>query len=160
MELNLATKESISWAELLDHEIIVVESLPSPHLTSVTLAPGMRFEALSASSGQVLMAHARPGVAEQVLARSTPLARKRAGVDDMAGLSRLLERVRGQGYALTEKAFDQDSLSISAPVFDVQGRAVGAINLSTLRARFDRKEALATLVPAVMAAAKVVSQSL
>jgi IclR family pca regulon transcriptional regulator len=157
MALNQETRECTSWAEMLEHEIVIVENLPSPHITAVTLAAGMRFEALSASSGQVLMAHLPDGVAQRVFAASPSTARERAGADDMAGVHKLLDRVRAQGYALTTKAFDQDSLSISAPVFDAHRRPVGAINLSTLRSRFDRKEAMAVLVPAVVEAARKAS---
>jgi IclR family pca regulon transcriptional regulator len=157
MELNQATRESVSWVELLDSTIIVVESMPSPQLTSVTLSPGMRFEALSASSGQVLLAHASsPLAVQRAFEAASEHARQRAGTADIAAVHELLARIRAQGYSLTEKAFDQDSLSISAPVF--AGRqAVAAINLSTLRARFDRREALKRLVPAIVAAARACS---
>ncbi|WP_426955557.1 IclR family transcriptional regulator [Muricoccus radiodurans] len=154
LELNRETRECTSWVELLKQEIVIVENLPSPQITAVTLAPGLRFEALSASSGQVLMAHAPAETVERIFAASSPLARERAGAEDIGGLRRILDRVRAQGYALTTKAFDQESLSISAPVFDARRIAVGAINLSTLRSRFDRKEAMADLVPAVLAAAR------
>jgi IclR family pca regulon transcriptional regulator len=157
MALNQETRECTSWVEMLEHEIVIVENLPSPHITAVALAAGMRFEALSASSGQVLMAHLPGEVAQRVFAAAPPLARERAGTEDMAGVHKLLDRVRMQGYALTTKAFDQDSLSISAPVFDAHRRPVGAVNLSTLRSRFDKKDALAVLVPAVMEAARKAS---
>jgi len=153
-QLGQQTREAVAWVELLEKEIIVVDSLASPHLTSVTLAPGMRFEAISSSSGQVLLAHASEAAVELAWAAATPSARERTGARDVAGYARLLERVRRDGFALTEKAFDQDSLSISAPALDVQHRAIGAINLSTLRARFDVEEAKAKLVPAIMEAAR------
>jgi IclR family pca regulon transcriptional regulator len=153
-DLNLATRECVSWAELLETEIVVVENWPSPHFTAVTLAPGMRFEAISASSGQILLAHARPEAVTRAFAAASALARQRAGAQDIAAFQHLLDRVRAQGYAMTTKAFDQDSLSISAPVLDTQGRALGAVNLSALRSRFDPEQAVATLVPAVIAAAR------
>lgn len=157
VELNQATRECVSWVELLGEEVVIVENLPSPHITAVSLPPGTRFEALSASSGQVLLAYAPPDAAARAFASASPLARERAGTEDPAGVQRLLERVRTQGYALTTKAFDQNSLSISAPVFDGEGRVIAAVNLSTLRSRFDRKEAVAVLVPALVAATKKAS---
>lgn len=154
LQLNRTTRECVSWTELLETEIVIVENWPSPHVTSVTLTPGMRFEAVSASSGQVLLAHARPESVKRAFAAASAHTRERAGVSDFSGLERLLGRVRTQGYALTSKAFDQDSLSISAPVLDAQGRALGAVNLSVLGSRFDRKQAQETLVPAVLEAAR------
>jgi IclR family pca regulon transcriptional regulator len=156
-QLNASTQECVSWVELAEHEIMVVESLGSPHVTSVTLVPGMRFEAVSASSGQVLLAHGSKAAAAAVFARAGLTARQRAGTADAAAFAQLLGRVRVQGYAMTEKAYDGDTLSISAPVLDVQGQAVGAINLSVPRTRFDRKAAMASLVPAVRAAARAAS---
>jgi IclR family pca regulon transcriptional regulator len=154
LELNRATGECVSWSELLEEEIVIVENLPSPHLTAVVLVPGMRFEAVSASSGQVLLAHATPDAVRRAFAGASASARERAATPELADFQALLARVRGQGYAMTSKAFDQDSLSISAPVLDAQGRPVGAVNLSALSSRFSRAEALATLVPAVVAAAR------
>jgi IclR family pca regulon transcriptional regulator len=153
-ELNRATRECVSWTELLETEIVIVENWPSPHVTSVTLAPGMRFEAISASSGQVLLAHAAPEAVSRAFAAASPRARERVGAESLAELAALLDRVRTQGYALTSKAFDQDSLSISAPVLDGRGRAVGGVNLSVLTSRFDHRQAEQNLVPAVIQAAR------
>jgi IclR family pca regulon transcriptional regulator len=154
LDLNLATRECVSWAELLETEIVIVENWPSPHLTAVTLVPGMRFEAVSASSGQVLLAHAGPETVARAFAAASPLARERSGARDLDAFRRLLHRVRAQGHAMTTKAFDQESLSISAPVLDAQGRALGAVNLSALRSRFDRDQAQEKLLPAVVEAAR------
>jgi IclR family pca regulon transcriptional regulator len=153
-ELNSATRECVSWTELLGSEIVIVENWPSPHVSAVTLSPGMRFEAISASSGQVLLAHAAADVVARAFAAASDRARERVGAQRLGDFVALLERVRAQGYALTGKAFDQDSLSISAPVLDGPGRAVGAVNLSVLTSRFDRKQAERDLVPAVLRAAQ------
>jgi IclR family pca regulon transcriptional regulator len=154
LELNLSTRECVSWAELLETEIVIVENWPSPHLTAVTLVPGMRFEAVSASSGQILLAHARPEAVAHAFGAASRRARERSGVADLGAFRRLLDTVRTQGFAMTSKAFDQESFSISAPVLDAQGRALGAVNLSALRSRFDRDQALARLAPAVRGAAQ------
>jgi IclR family pca regulon transcriptional regulator len=114
----------------------------------------MRFEAVSASSGQILLAHARPEAVARAFAAASERARERAGAPDLDAFRRLLDQVRAQGFAMTSKAFDQESFSISAAVLDAQGRALGAVNLSALRSRFDRDQALARLVPAVLEAAR------
>jgi len=152
--LNRATGECVSWTELLGSEIVVVGTWPSPQVTAVSLAPGMRFEAISASSGQVLLAHAPPEVVARAFAAASPRARERVGAGSLADLARLLDGVRAQGFALTSKAFDQGSLSISAPVLDGRGGAVGAVNLSVLMSRYDRGQAERELVPAVIQAAR------
>ncbi|MBR0665470.1 helix-turn-helix domain-containing protein [Roseomonas hellenica] len=153
-ELNATTGECVSWTELLETEIVVVENWPSAHVTAVILAPGMRFEAISASSGQVLLAHAPAEVVAHAFAAATPRARERLGARTLPEFGAILDRVRSQGYALTTKAFDQDSISLSAPVLDPGGRAVGAVNLSVLTNRFDRRQAEDALVPALIKAAR------
>lgn len=155
VELNRMTRECVSWTELLGTEIVIVENWPSAHVSAVTLTPGMRFEAISASSGQVLLAHAPADIVVRAFAASSALARQRAGVGSLDDVAALLGRVRHLGHAVTGKAFDQESLSISAPVLDGRARAVGAINLSVLTSRFDRQRAEQELVPAVMRAARV-----
>jgi IclR family pca regulon transcriptional regulator len=77
-----------------------------------------------------------------------------------AEMMRLLEAVKAAGFAVTEKNMEQGSISVSAAVHDRAGRAVGAINLSTLTTRFERQAAIAQLAPLVAAAATRATETL
>jgi DNA-binding IclR family transcriptional regulator len=65
-----------------------------------------------------------------------------------------LQKSRRAGYVLTERHLDAQGVSVSAPVYDVQGRVTAAINISTLRIRHDPASARSQLVPLLLDAAR------
>ena len=42
-----------------------------------------------------------------------------------------LPKIRAQGYAMSDRAFDSDVTSVGAPIFDAQGKVFGAISIAT-----------------------------
>lgn len=153
-QLAKNTRETVSWVELDGDEIVVIGNVPSVHLASITLSVGSRFAALSSSSGQVLLCQRSEAEVRSLVAHMPDAARERFAGKRDDDIVAMLAAVASAGFSLTAKSFDEDSLSISAPVFDFSGRAIAAINLSTLASRYSEKAALAELVPLVVAAAK------
>lgn len=158
--LNERTRETISWVEVDGTEIVIIATLASTHISSVNLPVGTRFPALSSSSGQLLLAHAAPSHVEKVWAASQPSVPQRTRARDAAEMMQILETVKQAGFSVTEKNMEQGSISVSAPVHDRAGRALGAINLSTLTTRYDRDKAVAILAPLVMQAAQQAADAL
>ena len=66
----------------------------------------------------------------------------------------------GQNIWQSIGGMEQGSISVSAAVHDRAGRAVGAINLSTLTTRFERPAAIRDLAPLVVAAAARATETL
>jgi IclR family pca regulon transcriptional regulator len=159
-ELAEQTRETISWVEVDGAEIVIIATVPSTHISSVNLPVGTRFPALSSSSGQMLLAHSAPSHVEKVWAASHSSVPQRTKAADAAEMMRILETVKGVGFAVTEKNMEQGSISVSAPVHDRAGRAIGAINLSTLTTRYDRGSAIRDLAPLVARAALKATETL
>lgn len=158
--LGEQTRETVSWVELDGDEIVILGNIPSSHLTSINLPVGMRFPALPSSSGQVLLAYVQPLQAIGIYEQSGADVRARLALKDSKELISLFDRVRRAGFCMTEKNMEQGSLSISAPVLDYSGRAIAAINLSTLKTRFSRETARKTLVPLLLDAAREASAAI
>lgn len=156
-ELARSTGETVSWVELDGDEIVIVANIPSVHLARVHLTVGSRFVALPASSGQVLLWDAAPVRVAALLQRLDAADRARLPAGDADGLVRWLQRLRRTGYALTERHLDPHGVSLSAPVTDFGGRALAAINVSTLKSRFDAARARRELAPALLAACRALS---
>ena len=154
-ELAERTRETISWVEVDGAEIVIIATVPSTHISSVNLPVGTRFPALSSSSGQMLLAHSAPSHVEKIWAIS-----QRTKAANAAEMVRILEAAKATGFAVTEKNMEQGSISVSAPVHDRAGRAIGAINLSTLTTRYDREAALRDLAPLVAQAALRTTEAL
>lgn len=158
--LNERTRETISWVEVDGAEIVIIATVPSTLISSVNLPVGTRFPALSSSSGQVLLGYSAPAHVEKVWTISDPSVAKRTRTSKPSEMLRILEEVRSLGFAVTEKNMEQGSISVSAPVHDRAGRALGAINLSSLTMRYDRKAAIEQLAPLVIEAARQASAAL
>ena len=156
-ELARETRETVSWVELDGDDVVIVVNIPSTHITSINLSMGSRFPALTSSSGQVLLSQAPLSQILERLTHLPPDIRARFGDRDTEEILALFEKARRNGYSLTEKNLDQNGVSISAPVTDVSGRIVGAVNLSTLAQRFDVDAVRHDLLPRVLQAARAIS---
>lgn len=62
-----------------------------------------------------------------------------APVTDLASLMVELERIREQGYALSDEELEFGVVAASAPVTDLTGRVVAAINVSAPKARIGHR---------------------
>ena len=157
--LSERTRETISWVEVDGADIVVIATEPSTLISSVNLPAGTRFPALSSSSGQVLLAYSAPSHVGKIWAISDPSVPKRTKATNSEQMVKLLEQVKADGFAVTEKNMEQGSISVSAPVHDSAGRAVGAINLSSLITRYNREMAISQLAPLVIDAARQASSA-
>ncbi|WP_437018723.1 IclR family transcriptional regulator domain-containing protein [Streptomyces sp. enrichment culture] len=98
---------------------------------SVDITVGTRQPAYATALGRVLLADLPdPGRALGGLRPFTPYT-----VTDPAELARVLDRVRAQGYALTDQELEEGLRSIAVPVRDGTGRAVAAVNVAMHAAR-------------------------
>ena len=156
-ELARATGETVSWVELDGDEIVIVANIPSVHVAHVNLPVGSRFAALSSSSGQVLLCDASRERVTLLFDALDPASRKRLGPGGIGAMLRLLAQARETGYAMTEKLMDPHGVSLSAPVRDVSGQVVAAINISTLTSRHDASSAQRDLLPLLLAASRSAS---
>jgi IclR family pca regulon transcriptional regulator len=149
-ELARATGETVSWIELDDDEIVVIANIPSVHVAHVHLPVGSRFGALTSSSGQVLLHDANPVQVEGLFNALEPASRGRLGPGGVGAVLKLLTQARDLGYAMTEKLMDPHGVSLSAPVRDIRGKVVAAINISTLTSRHDAASAQRDLLPLLL----------
>jgi IclR family transcriptional regulator, acetate operon repressor len=53
-------------------------------------------------------------------------------------LRAMLVEIRTRGYSLADRSFDDEVVSIAAPVFDAERRAFAAISVASIASRFDR----------------------
>ena len=151
-ELARATGETVSWVEPDGDDIIIVANIPSVHVAHVHLPVGSRFPALPSSSGQVFLWQASARRLAEMYGRLKREQRDRLPVHEADGLASWLQRSRRAGYALTERHLDAHGISVSAPVYNASRHVVAAINISTLKSRFDVASTRRELVPALLAA--------
>ncbi|CAL9448642.1 hypothetical protein SUDANB58_02405 [Streptomyces sp. enrichment culture] len=113
---------------------------------SVDITVGTRQPAYATALGRVLLADLpEPGRALGDPRPLTPYT-----VTDAAELARVLERVRAQGYALTDQELEEGLRSIAVPVRDGTGRAVAAVNVAMHAARRTLEACVDEILPELM----------
>lgn len=150
------TLETVSWVELDGEEVVVLQNIPSAHITAINLPVGSRFPALTSSSGQVLLSDAPEQRLSSMLDALAPDVRARFGTRSRADVLAIFRKAAEQGHSFTEKNFGEDGVSVSVPVTD-SGRIVAAINVSTVHTRFDLTKARQLILPKLEQAAREAS---
>lgn len=117
---------------------------------------GGRYFLHADGAGKVLAAHAGEALHERLLGEGlekltehTRIDRKRF-LDDMA-------RIRKQGFAIDNEEYIKGILCFGAPVFNYEGKVVGAICCSVLTIHYTIKELENQIGPQVLATAKAIS---
>ena len=150
----------VHMAVLDGADIVYVARRADRSLTQIQLFAGTRLPAYCTSMGKVLLAY-RPwdevrslmrGVRMQPHTPTTATTIERLGAD--------LDRIRQDGYGMTDPELELGVRSIAAPIRDANGIVVAAVNVSTLTARVGVDELRTKLLPKLLDAAAHMSAAL
>ena len=137
------------------HEVLYIERITGRHAVGVLTRVGGRFPLHASGIGLVLLAHAPEAVQREVL--GGPLQRFTAyTITDPARLSRVLDQVRRDGVAISDRQVTDDAMSVAAPVTDASGEVIAALSVVAAASG----TVAARLAPAVRAAALGTSRAL
>lgn len=157
--LSNAVGESVSAAVLDRGEIVYIARAPMQRVMRVSITLGTRFPAYATSMGRVLLAElddAERDLAFRTLPPVALTAQTRTGLPE---LEAELARVRADGFAVVDGELEAGLRSVAAPVRDVSGRAVAALNVSASATRISVAELRERLAPlAVSTAATIASE--
>ena len=166
-----STKETTHLCVLRGGNVLTILSELSPHEFRTTGWEGVTTAAWRTPSGRVLLSdwdthslerwyaeHGQDlpivGPADPVMAASgfsvlSAPPEDKAVVTDFDSLLGELSRIRSRGYALLDEELEHGVVGASAPVRDLNGRIVAAVNVSAPKARIgERLEALGRYVAA------------
>jgi IclR family transcriptional regulator, acetate operon repressor len=156
--LRDATGETTTLSELMGDSRVYLDQFESPQEIKMTVELGMPHALHAGGSGKAILAFLPADVREDLLSRPLRRLTGRTVVDPEA-LRAELDLVRERGYAVSFGERRHGAGSVAAPVFGVDGEAVGSISVCGPVDRFD-EAAVAAYVPQVLAAAAEVSRSL
>lgn len=157
--LSREVAESTSASVLDGDDIVYVARVATRRIMTVNITLGTRFPAHATSMGRVLLAHLAPARREQFLATFSADALTPLTVTTPDALRSELDRVREQGWALVDQELEYGLRSLAAPVHQ-GGEVVAAINVSTAVGRTDASETRDRLLPALLTAARAISDDL
>jgi DNA-binding IclR family transcriptional regulator len=136
-------------------ELVFVERLSGPDAIPVLTAMGRRRSLHASSAGLALLAHAEPERQERVLSSSLRRYTPNTMVDPTQ-LRSELDRIRRNGFAVSNGHMSLSALSVAAPVRDRTDGVVASISVVVPVQGADHRR----LAPAVVAAARGVSRAL
>ncbi|MEV7994999.1 IclR family transcriptional regulator C-terminal domain-containing protein, partial [Streptomyces sp. NPDC086077] len=150
--------ESTSLAVLTaaGDEIQYTARVATARVMSVNITVGTRLPAYATSTGRVLVADLPP--ADRVLGPLRPLTPRT--LTDPKALTRALDEVRDQGYALVDEELEEGLRSLAVPVRDRTGRAVAALNTAMHTYRHTLQECVDHLAPALRETAGAIEADL
>ena len=175
-----ATRETTHLCVLRGGNVLTIMSELSPHEVRATGWEGVTTAAWRTPSGRVLLSdwdrgslerwYAEHGHDRAIVGPGDPLMTEagfsvlpappadKAVITDFASLLDEIARIRTHGYALLDEELEGGVVGASAPVFDLNGRIIAAINVSAPKMRMG--ERLTTLGRYVAEAAAALSEQL
>lgn len=133
-QLRDATDETAHLSILQGEEVVYLISEESQRAVRVAGRTGAHLPALSTASGKTQLAwlHQLPYAMHPLRRMSDPRP------TDIKRLEKDLDRIRELGFGLDIGESDPDVACIAAPIFDDEGRVVGAFSVSAPVGRVDR----------------------
>lgn len=150
--------ETTTVSELVVASRVYIDQIPSREEIKMTVEIGRRFPLHAGASSKTILAFARPELREKVfseplqaLTPRTPVSRRDLEVE--------LQRIREDRVAASLGERQHGTGSVSAPVFGVDGYAIGSISVCAPMERL-RPEVIERLSPKVREAAQEISSEL
>ena len=136
-ELVGRVNESAQAAILDGQEVVYVQRVDALHSLRPFIPLGARFPAYCTATGKALLAFQLPAVVDAVV-RAGLKAYTSKTITRGPDLRKELAGVGARGYAIAKGEWRADIGGIAAPVFDRNGRTVGAIGVTMPLTRFPR----------------------
>jgi DNA-binding IclR family transcriptional regulator len=158
VELAHKTRETTNLTVLDGPSCINIDGVPSPHPIQYVGRIGRRTPTHCTSTGKVLLAYLAADKRGDYLPRSLTRYTSKTIVDFQA-LEAELEKVRAQGFAISDEELQEGLTAVAAPILNHDSQAIAAIAVSGLTYRVGPAD-IQRLVAAVKQTAETVSNQL
>ncbi|GLI26992.1 IclR family transcriptional regulator [Agromyces rhizosphaerae] len=159
-QLTETVGESSSVAVLDGADIVYVARVGAYRIMSAAIEVGTRFPAFATSMGRAILGAGSDARREEFLARVELPPLTPRTVTDRDELREALDAVRVQGWALIDQELELGLRSVAAPLRDITGEVVAAVNVSAPVRRGDVDEIKEDLLPHLLAAAREIELDL
>jgi len=153
-------RESSSVSVLDADDVVYVARVPTRRIMTITISVGTRFPAYATSMGRVLLAGQSDEWLDGYFA-TVELRRLTARtVTDAPALRAELLQVREQGWAFVDEELEEGLRAIAAPINDLSGRVIAAVNVSSPVSRGSADLVRREFLPHLLAAARDIEEDL
>ncbi len=152
--------ESCSLSVLDGREIVYIARTPAKRIMTINLVVGSRLAAHATSMGKVLLADLSPQELDAFFDGPPLQSFTKNTITSEPMLRKALEKVRENGWALSEGEVEVGIRSVAVPLRGHNGRVVAALNVSAHASRVSKAEFLKSHLPVVLEAGRRISMSL
>ncbi|WP_114973925.1 IclR family transcriptional regulator domain-containing protein [Rhodoferax ferrireducens] len=150
-----AGTQEIAYVSVMDGDDIVYIARNGPNRTMNTgYVLGARVQAQVTASGMLLLALSDPAWVNQWLATQALKAYTSYTIASKERLRIELERIRAQGWALSEQQLELGMRGIAVPLIDRRGDLVGALNVTMPMGHESSEDAVARVLPVLQETAR------
>jgi IclR family transcriptional regulator, pca regulon regulatory protein len=134
-------------------DIVYVARAQTSRIMTIALSVGTRLPAYATSMGRVLLAELPESVAIDILSKAELVQLTDRTLTSVDAVTKELELVRKQGYAVVDQELEVGIRSVSVPLHDALGTVIAAINISAHASRASVEEMHDRFLPALQSAA-------
>lgn len=157
-KLALATGETAHIAIIREYKAIYLIKIDSKHPVHLLSHAGKQNPIHCTSSGQVILAFQPEAMIEQVIARGLPKFTAKT-ITISFEFKQLLQKIRSQGFSISEEELHDGVSSIAAPVKNIAGDVIASISIAGPVSRVN-SDTFPKLIKLVKQAANRVSEQL
>ncbi|WP_411842886.1 IclR family transcriptional regulator C-terminal domain-containing protein [Salinicoccus sp. HZC-1] len=139
-ELSKVTNESSSLAKLVGEEIIYIGRVPANKIMKISLNIGTHLPAYATSMGKLLLAQKSEEALDEYFATADLKALTEHTTYEEAELRKEFEEIRKKGWAVSENQLEVGLMSVAAPIRNMRGDVIAAINCSANSSQMTREE--------------------
>jgi IclR family pca regulon transcriptional regulator len=152
--------ETVNLAILDGVEIVYLERIKTQQILNINLEIGSRLPAFCTSMGKVMLAYLPEDRLEELLNRMklSPLTPKT--ITRKEDIKKELKKVRMRGFATNNEELAAGLRSVAAPIRNVRGEVIAAVNIAVPSIRVSQKKLETTLAQKVMETAQQISSNL
>lgn len=158
-ELSKVTNESSSLAKLVGEEIVYIGRVPANKIMKISLNIGTHLPAYATSMGKVLLAYKSEEELDTYFAKAELKALTEYTIYKEQDLREELKEIRKQGYAISEDQLELGLMSAAAPIRNMRGDVIAAINCSTNSSQTTREEVEKNYLGPLLEAAEQISRN-
>lgn len=158
-ELSKQTNESSSIAKLVGEEIVYIGRVPANKIMNISLNIGTHLPAYATSMGKLLLAQKNEEELQDFFATAKLEALTPNTTYKEEDLRKEFEEIRKNGWAISEDQLEIGLMSIAAPIRNMRGEVIAAINCSTNSSQTSRKEVEDNYLSALLETADLISRN-
>jgi IclR family pca regulon transcriptional regulator len=152
--------ETVNLAILEGAEVVYIERIKTQQILNINLQVGSRLPAYCTSMGKAMLAYLDENQLEEILKKTDLVPFTSRTIARKADLKRELIGVRVRGFAMNNEELSEGLRSVAAPVRNVKGEVIAAVNIAVPSIRISLKKMETVLAKKAMETAFKISSAL